>query len=399
MHDSAAGTGNVTRTFLFTDIQGSTRQWEESPEMNERVEQHFTALRAAVEGLGGEVFATLGDGIAAAFPSADAAVQAAIASQRLMPLIGLEVRMGIHTGEVERIGDDFRGRPVNRAARISALGHGGQILVSDVSAALVQSGPSPAELVDLGTHRLRDLADPERVWQVVHPDLTAHFPPVRGLDTFASNLPVQRSSLIGRDHDVARVVALTQQHRIVTLTGVGGVGKTRLAVQAATDLLSQASSVWFVELASVVDPGDVVDAMALTMGLGAAPEPVDAVAAMLADATTLLVVDNCEHVVDSAAEVIDRLTSECPDLRVIATSREALGIEGEHVVAVRSLDGADGRRALPAPGRRRGGRSRLDAGHDGRARLSPARLHPAGHRAGGGPGRLAGVAGHRERAR
>ncbi len=338
--ESATDPSNMTRTFLFTDIQGSTRQWEESPEMHDRVEQHFSALRVAVEGVGGEVFATMGDGIAAAFTSADAAIQAAITSQRVMPTLGLEVRMGVHTGEVERVGDDFRGRPVNRAARIAAAGHGGQILVSDVSAALARSGTNPVELTDLGVHRLRDLSEPERVWQVVHPELPERFPPVRGLDTCANNLPAQRSTLIGRERDVARVVDLVRQHPIVTLTGVGGVGKTRLAVQAAADLLPRSTSVWFVELASVADPDDVADTIALTMGLGATPDPLAAVAAMLAGAHTLLVVDNCEHVVDSAATVIDELTSRCPDLTVIATSREALGIDGEHVVAVRSLDPA-----------------------------------------------------------
>jgi predicted ATPase/class 3 adenylate cyclase len=330
----------MTWTFLFTDIEGSTRQWEESPGMHERVEQHFTALRVAVEGLGGEVFATMGDGIAAAFTSVDAAVQAAVSAQRLMPLIGLEVRMGIHTGEAERVGDDFRGRPVNRAARIAAVGHGGQILVSDVAAALVRSAPGGrvVDLLDLGTHRLRDLTEPERIWQVRHPDLSQDFPPVRGLDACSNNLPAQRSSLVGRDHDVARVVTLVRDHRIVTLTGVGGVGKTRLAVQSAADLLAEISSVWFVELASVADPDDVADAIALTMGLGAVPDALEGLVAMLSSEVTLLVVDNCEHLVDSAASVIDRLTAACPDLSVIATSREALGVDGEHVVAVRTLD-------------------------------------------------------------
>jgi class 3 adenylate cyclase len=157
-----SGAPNATMTFLFTDIEGSTRQWEESPEMHDRVERHFAALQTAVDSAGGEVFATMGDGIAAAFPSAESAVHAAISAQRRMPAVGLSVRMGIHSGEVERVGDDFRGRPVNRAARIMAVGHGGQILVSDVSAALVRTGPRQVEFVDLGTHRLRDLAEPER---------------------------------------------------------------------------------------------------------------------------------------------------------------------------------------------------------------------------------------------
>ena len=332
------GVPSTTMTFLFTDIEGSTRQWEESPEMHDRVEQHFGVLREAVDAVGGEVFATMGDGIAAAFPSAEAAVQAAISAQRRMPPIGLRVRMGIHSGEVERVGDDFRGRPVNRAARIMAVGHGGQILVSDVSAALVRTGPSPVEFADLGPHRLRDLTEPERMWQVVHPDLEQQFPPVRGLDTYSNNLPPQRSSLIGRDRDVARVIELVARHRIVTLTGVGGVGKTRLGVQAAADLLTEFSNVWFAELASVADPDDVADAIALTLGVGAVNDPLAAAAAMLAGEGTLLVVDNCEHVVDSVAAVIDALTAQCPGLSVIATSREALGVEGEHVIAVGSLD-------------------------------------------------------------
>ena len=203
------GCPSVTMTFLFTDIEGSTRQWEESPEMYDRVEQHFAVLRAAVDDGRGEVFATMGDGIAAAFTSVEGALRAAIAAQQAMPATGLVVRMGIHTGEVERVGDDFRGRAVNRAARIMAVGHGGQILLSDVSAALVRAGTGRAELGDLGTHRLRDLTEPERVWQVVHPDLAQQFPPVRGVDTYSNNLPAQRSSLVGRDLEVQRLVAMT----------------------------------------------------------------------------------------------------------------------------------------------------------------------------------------------
>jgi predicted ATPase/class 3 adenylate cyclase len=329
-----------TTTFVFTDIEGSTRQWEEAPEMRIRVEHHFAALRRAVAAHDGEVFATMGDGIAAAFASAEAAVAAAVDGQRAMAGIGLAVRMGIHTGEVERADDDFRGRPVNRAARLTALGHGGQILVSDVAAALLRGGPSPVELVDLGTRYLRDLDDPERIWQVVHPDLDGRFPPLRGLGRCADNLPVPRSSMVGRDRDVARVISLLQQHRIVTLTGVGGVGKTRLGLQAAAELLPRCCRVWFVELASVTEADDVVDAVALTVGAAAVTEPLAAATALLGGERTLLVLDNCEHVIDSVAAVVDWLTAECPRLSVIATSREALGIDGEHVVPVRPLDPA-----------------------------------------------------------
>ena len=333
-------TPRTTTTFLFTDIEGSTRRWEESPGMRQQVDDHFAVLRAAVEGAGGEVFATLGDGVAAAFGSADAALHAAIVAQRRMPELGLRVRMGVHTGEVERRDGDFRGRPVNRAARIMATGHGGQVLLSDVTAALLRAGSAAVELVDLGSHRLRDLAEPERLWQVVHPDLEARFPPVRGIDTYATNLPVQRSSLVGREDDVRRVRGLVLDHRVVTLTGVGGVGKTRLAVHTAADLLAEVANAWFVDLAGVVDPDDVADAVARAVGVTAVADPLDATLAILGGERTLLVVDSCEHVVDAAAVVLDALTAGCPTLSVLATSREGLGLDGEHIVVVQPLDPA-----------------------------------------------------------
>ena len=265
-------------TFLFTDIEASTRQWEESPEMYDRVERHFVALRAAVEGGGGEVFSMMGDGIAAAFPSVDSAVWAAISAQRELPEIGLAVRMGIHTGEVVRLGDDFRGRSVNRAARIMAVAHGGQILLSDVSAAIARSGAGGVALSDLGLHRLRDLIEPERLWQVVHPDLVAQFPRLRSVDAFSNNLPVQRTAIVGRDCLLRQLVAMTQRHRIVTLTGVGGVGKTRVAVHAAAEVLSDFASVWFVDLARIDEPDDVADAIANVVGTVAASAPLVAAA-------------------------------------------------------------------------------------------------------------------------
>ena len=328
----------TTMSFLFTDIVGSTRRWEESADMVDRVEEHFVVLRAAVGGHGGRVFATMGDGIAAAFPSAEAAVHAAIAAQAQLLAMRLPVRMGVHTGEVEQVGDDFRGRGVNRAARIMAVGHGGQILLSDVAASLVRNGPCPVRCVDLGSHRLRDLAEPERIWQVCDAELPSVFPPVRGAEPTSHNLPAQRSSLVGRDVDVARVVELIATNRIVTLTGVGGVGKTRLAVQAASDMLTKFETVWMVELASVTDPQDVADVVARTVGVGGAPDSIAAASALLASDRTLLLIDNCEHVVETAAGLVDALTASCPELSVLVTSREALGIDGEYIFTVRSLD-------------------------------------------------------------
>ncbi|MET0145138.1 MAG: adenylate/guanylate cyclase domain-containing protein [Ilumatobacteraceae bacterium] len=340
-HPSCTPRGpSATTTLLFTDIEASTRQWEESAGMYQRVEAHFDVLRAAIDAAGGTIFATMGDGVAAAFTSVDGAVQAAIAGQRQMASTGLSVRMGIHTGDVERAGADLRGRALNRAARIMAAGHGGQILLSDVSAALLRSGPSPVGLVDVGTHRLRDLAEPERMWQVAHPELRDAFPAVRGVDSYANNLPAQRSSLIGRELDVQRVVSTVHRHRVVTLTGTGGVGKTRLAIHAAADLLAERGDVWFVELANVSDPDDVADVIALTIGAAAVPDPLAAAATLLAGAPTLLVIDNCEHVLDAVAVAIETLTAACSTLSVLATSRERLGIDGERVLPVRPLDPA-----------------------------------------------------------
>ena len=226
----------ATVTFLFTDIEGSTRRWEESPAMFDLVERHFAILRSEVDGAGGEVFTTLGDGVAAAFDSAEAAVGAAVGAQRQLRELGLDVRMGVHTGEAERVGGDYRGRPVNRAARIMAVGHGGQILLSEVTASLVRSGARGFEFVDLGVHRLRDLTEPERLWQVAAPGLPDRFPPVRGIQTGSTNLPGQRSPLVGRDVEVLHLTSTVLDQRLVTVTGVGGVGKTRLVVHTAAEL-------------------------------------------------------------------------------------------------------------------------------------------------------------------
>jgi predicted ATPase/class 3 adenylate cyclase len=328
-----------TTTFLFTDIESSTAQWETSPDMPSRLQRHLSILEDTVAAFGGMVFAWMGDGIAAAFSSADSAVHAAIAAQGALPESGLRARMGLHTGEAERVGDDHRGRPVNRAARIMSLGHGGQILLSDLSAALIRSGPDPVELADLGTHRLRGLTEPERLWQVLHPALETRFAPVQGAGTTSPDLPVPRTPLIGRERETARLAGLVDTTRIVTLTGTGGVGKTRLALHAAEQLSSVADA-RFVELANLpvgARPDEVARTVAAAVGIGLIDDPIASTAAMLDGHDALLVIDNCEHVIEGAAEVISELTDRCPQLRVIATSREPLGIDGEHVIHVAPL--------------------------------------------------------------
>ncbi|MGO9352663.1 MAG: adenylate/guanylate cyclase domain-containing protein, partial [Mycobacterium sp.] len=217
----AAPSGVVT--FLFTDIEGSTRRWEADTDgMRVELAAHDEVLRSAIEGHGGFMFKHTGDGVCAAFASPRSAVDAAVAAQREL---GLPVRMGIATGEAELRDGDYFGAVLNRAARVMAAGYGGQVLLAESTAGLL----SGVELVDLGTRRLRDVSAPVGVFQVRAPGLQAEFPPLRALDVIPGNLRPQTTSFIGRESEVAEVQAALRAHRLVTLTGVGGVGKTRLA--------------------------------------------------------------------------------------------------------------------------------------------------------------------------
>lgn len=324
-------------TFLFSDIVGSTRQWEASPEMRARVDEHFRVSADAVTTNGGAIFSRMGDGIAAAFASAGAAAAAAVALQQAMPATGLAVRVGLHTGEVERRDDDYRGRPVNRAARIMAVAHGGQVVLSAATAAmLVDAWP----LHDLGTHRLRDLSMPEHLWQLADPSIDAEFPRLRSVEAFATNLPAQRGRLIGRGTELRAVIAAVPARPVVTLVGVGGVGKTRLALQAAAELLDTFDAVHVAELAALDDGSSLAGHVAGALGMTIRGGPTESLAEALSGHRALLVLDNCEHVVNEAAALVDALVGRCPDLRVLATSREALDVDGEQVIAVSSLDAA-----------------------------------------------------------
>ena len=263
-------TGTVT--FLFTDLEGSTRLWREHPaEMRRALARHDELVHDAISGVDGHVVKTTGDGFHAVFADPADAVAAAVAAQRAVgaetwPLPDpLRVRMGIHSGPAELRNGDYYGAPVNRAARVMSAAHGGQVVVSHATRQLLAD--DHVELLDLGEHSLRDLGRRERIFQVVHPELQREFPPLASLAAFAGNLPVQVTSFVGREHDVERVVTLLDDARLVTLAGTGGVGKTRLAVQVAAEVLPRyAGGAWMCELAAASDSDAMAQVVASTLG-------------------------------------------------------------------------------------------------------------------------------------
>ncbi|MDT7769109.1 MAG: hypothetical protein QOI30_2119, partial [Mycobacterium sp.] len=322
-------------TYLFTDVEGSTRRWEADAEgMQAALAAHDEVLRSAIEGHGGWLFKHTGDGVCAAFSSPRSAVDAAVAAQRELQL---PVRMGLATGEAELRDSDYFGTVLNRAARVMATGHGGQILLADSTAVLL----SGVDLMDLGARRLRDVPTPVGVFQVRAPGLATDFPPLRALDTSPGNLRRATSSLIGRESELDDVQAAVKAHRLVTLTGVGGVGKTRLALEVAARLVDEfPDGVWFFELAAVTDPASVPDAVAAVLGITQQPgmSVSETVAAALDGRTRLLVFDNCEHVRDAAADLVESILAQSATVRILATSREGLGIPDEQTWLVPSLD-------------------------------------------------------------
>jgi predicted ATPase/class 3 adenylate cyclase len=339
-------TGTVT--FLFTDVESSTRLLEQHPSTyRAALRRHHDLLREAVEAHGGVVFETVGDAVYAAFAQAGEAVAAALAGQLALAAepwpggIAPRVRMGLHTGGVELQGTHYFGVPLYRCARLMGTAHGGQVVLSLATAELVRDGlPAGATLHDLGEQRLRDLQRPERVFQLTHADLPAEFPPLRSLDALPNNLPLQLTSFVGRERELAAVADLLARHRLVTLTGPGGSGKTRLALHVAADLLpGYPDGVWLAELAPLVAAEQVPQAVAQAVGVR--EEPGRPLPATLAEALRpkrlLLVLDNCEHLLDPCARLADALLRTCPHLTILATSREALGIAGETAWRVPSL--------------------------------------------------------------
>jgi predicted ATPase len=329
---AAAPSGVVT--FLFTDVEGSTRRWEnDANAMRAALAAHDETLHKAIEAHGGWLFKHTGDGVCAAFSSPRAAVDAAIAAQRKLEL---PVRMGIATGEAELRDGDYFGAVLNRAARVMAAGHGGQILLADSTAVLL----SGVDLLDLGPRRLRDLPTPVRVFQVRAEGLRTGFPSLRAFDASPGNLRAATTSFIGRESEVAELQAAVKAHRLVTLTGVGGVGKTRLALEVAARLADEFPyGVWFFELAAVTDPAAVPDAVAAVLGITQQPgkSVANSVAAALEGRVRLLVFDNCEHVVDSVADLVEAILAASATVKVLATSREGIGVADEKLWRVPSL--------------------------------------------------------------
>jgi predicted ATPase len=330
MGDNATG----TVTFLFTDIEGSTERWQrDDRSMSASLEAHDHTIRSVVERHGGIVFKHTGDGMCAVFGSASAAVAAAVEAQA-----GLElpVRMGLHTGEAESRDDDYFGPTLNLAARVMDAGHGGQVLVSSATAGLVRD----CALVDLGQHRLKGLQVLERIFQVGGRE----FPALRVATAHKGNLPVDATRFVGRVGELNDVVGRVTEHRSVTLLGVGGTGKTRLAAEVGHRLAPAfPDGCWMAELSRVVVPEAVPHAVCAGVGLEI-PERADVaefVVSRLRHQRLLLVIDNCEHVLEAAADIVEAILASCPTVTVVATSREPLMVAGEHLVPTASLTPED----------------------------------------------------------
>ena len=332
-----------TVSFLFTDVQGSTRLLEAwGAGYDDLIETHRRILENAVADHHGSVFETEGDAVFAVFTSASDAVAAAYDGQRDLtahpwPEGGLlQVRMAVHTGDVRRVGQGYYGMTLHVAARVCSAGHGGQVLVTAASLALAPD----ATVRELGEHRLKDLPDPVPIFQLLGDGLATSFPPLRSLTAMPSNLPASLDDFVGREVELAAVVAGLADHRLVTLTGAGGSGKTRLALRAAGGLLeSFRDGVWFVDLTAVTDESRVPAQLAEVLGLGERPgKPVEeSVAEWLRAHEVLVVFDNCEHLVQGVAIFVESVLRTGPAVRVLATSREALTVPGELVLPVPPL--------------------------------------------------------------
>ena len=327
-------TGTVT--FLFTDIEASTNWWASDPDaMSRSLRVHDTIMREVIAQHEGYTFATAGDSFAAAFSRASSAVGAAIDMQSRLgetdwPGPQLRVRIGLHIGEAEERDGDYFGAPVNTAARVEAAGHGGQIILTE----LVRSAVG-VEVVDLGLHHLRGVPEPLRLFQIG--DIP--FPPLRVTDVLATNLPARPTRLLGREHDIAMARQSLRASRLVTIAGIGGSGKTRLAIAIGEEELAhRPGGVWFVDLTSITNGEGISGAVSAAMGLRLAGRNVsDALFTYLQDKKLLLIIDNCEHLIDACAEFAERFLHTRSDSVMLATSRETLDLDGERTVTLGTL--------------------------------------------------------------
>jgi predicted ATPase/class 3 adenylate cyclase len=349
--------GVETLTFLFTDIEGSTALLQRLGEdvYAQALADHHALIRSGLAGHDGEEVSTQGDAFFAVFSAPRACVAAVVEIQKALDAHQwpggeqVRVRMGVHTGEAATTATGLVGLDVHRAARVAGVAYGGQVLLSETAAALVRDSlPAGVELRDLGAHRLKDLGHPVQIFQLEAPGLPARFPPLRSLGNPAlqNNLPVQLATFIGRNRELAEVRDVVRSCRLVTLTGAGGSGKTRLSLQVAAELLDESGDgVWLIELAAVTDQDAVVPTICQVLGIATEPgRPLqETLIDALAPQDVLIVLDNCEHLVDACAKTADVILRHCPRVHLLATSREPLGIAGETIYRVPPM-------SLPPPG-------------------------------------------------
>ena len=341
----------ATFTFLFTDIEGSTQMWEKHPEaMQATLERHDALLRQAIEAAGGQVFKTVGDAFCAVFTNPASALFAAVASQHALYAkdwgeMPVRMRIGLHCGPAQQRDADYFGPTLNRVARLMSAGHGGQILLSGAMCAALGDAHlvlqnEQVDLLDLGEHYLKDLIQPEHIFQVCVPGLAQTFPALRTLNAHYHNLPLQLTSFIGRQTELDGLKTRLASQRLLTLTGPGGTGKTRLALQAAAEIIEQfPDGICWVELAPVTNPTLTAQTVAKALGFQENPiRPVlEHLADYLRDKHLLLILDNCEHLLQNCADLADYVLRACQYVHILASSREPLGIDGENIVRVSSL--------------------------------------------------------------
>jgi predicted ATPase/class 3 adenylate cyclase len=337
-----------TVTFLFSDIVGSSRRWEGSlPAMGHAVERHESLMRDAIERHHGYVFKTVGDEFCCAFASAADAVHAALDAQLshidedFSAVDELKIRIGLHTGTAQERDGDYFGPTVNRVARLTSIGHGGQVLLSNATHELIKENPPrDAVFTDLGAHQLRDLTQPERVWQARAARMECDFPSLRSLAAFPNNLPLQVTSFYGREDDIQEIKGHVGDHLLVTILGAGGVGKTRLAIQSGAELLDRFDDgVWVADLAPVNEQQSMLSVVAQALGIHQSASSLDheSIVSWLKHKRLLLILDNCEHLLDPVARLVDAIGHHCSEIHMLVTSRQALAITGEKVFRLPSL--------------------------------------------------------------